>query len=35
MDEDVALRENRMRLLNRFTHVFSRVADFSCMAKSK
>lgn len=35
MDEDVALRENRMRLLNRFTHVFSGVADFSCMAKAK
>lgn len=35
MDEDMQLRENRMKLLNRFTRVFARVADFSMMAKSK
>lgn len=34
MDEDKALRENRLRLLNRFVEVFSNVADFGKMAKS-
>lgn len=33
MDEDVALRENRLRILNRFVDVFSRVADFGMLAK--
>lgn len=35
MDEDVALRENRLRLLNRFVSVFANVADFGKMAKGK
>jgi glycyl-tRNA synthetase beta chain len=29
MDEDAALRDNRLRLLNRFTELFAGVADFS------
>ena len=29
MDDDMALRENRIRLLNRFVGVFSNIADFS------
>lgn len=33
MDDDLALRENRLRLLNRFVAVFAHVADFSKMAK--
>lgn len=33
MDEDAALRENRLRLLNRFVDVFARVADFGLLAK--
>ncbi|HIS40395.1 MAG TPA: glycine--tRNA ligase subunit beta [Candidatus Aphodovivens avistercoris] len=33
MDEDQALRENRLRLLNRFVAVFQDVADFGKMAK--
>lgn len=33
MDEDMALRENRMRLLNRFAAVFANVADFSLLGK--
>ena len=33
MDEDLALRENRLRLLNRFVAVFAHVADFGKMAK--
>lgn len=33
MDEDVPVRENRLRLLNRFVGVFSNVADFGKMAK--
>ncbi len=33
MDEDIALRENRLRLLNRFVAVFAHVADFGKMAK--
>ncbi|WP_251212912.1 glycine--tRNA ligase subunit beta [Adlercreutzia murintestinalis] len=35
MDEDQALRQNRLRLLNRFIGVFKNVADFGCMAKAK
>ena len=34
MDEDLALRANRMRLLNRFVGVFANIADFGKMAKS-
>lgn len=34
MDEDVAVRENRLRLLNRFVGVFANVADFGKMAKA-
>ena len=34
MDEDQAVRENRLRLLNRFVAVFAHVADFGKMAKS-
>ena len=33
MDEDEALRVNRLRLLNRFVAVFENVADFGKMAK--
>lgn len=33
MDEDLTLRANRMRLLNRFVSVFAYVADFGKMAK--
>ena len=33
MDEDRALRENRLRLLNRFVAAFADVADFGKMAK--
>ena len=33
MDEDVALRENRLKLLNRFVGVFASVADFGMLAK--
>ena len=33
MDDDPALRDNRLRLLNRFVGVFASVADFSVMAK--
>ncbi len=35
MDEDAAVRANRMKLLNRFVGVFGSVADFGLMAKSK
>ncbi|WP_165252220.1 glycine--tRNA ligase subunit beta [Adlercreutzia sp. ZJ304] len=35
MDENIELRENRIKLLNKFTGVFAGVADFSVMAKSK
>lgn len=35
MDEDVALRENRLKLLNRFVGVFANVADFGLLAKAK
>ena len=33
MDENQALRENRLRLLNRFVGVFTNVADFSLLSK--
>ena len=33
MDDDLALRENRLCLLNRFVAVFAHVADFGKMAK--
>ena len=33
MDEDAALRENRLKVLNRFVNVFSSVADFGLLAK--
>ena len=33
MDEDQKLRENRLRLLNRFVGVFQGVADFGKMAR--
>lgn len=33
MDEDLAVRANRMKLLNRFVSVFKDVADFGKMAK--
>lgn len=32
MDEDLAVRENRMKLLNRFVGVFADVADFSVIS---
>jgi glycyl-tRNA synthetase beta chain len=35
MDEDLKLRENRLRLLNRFVEVFASVADFSKLVKGK
>lgn len=35
MDEDRALRENRLRLLNRFVAAFAHVADFGKMAKGQ
>lgn len=35
MDEDLAVRANRMKVLNRFVAVFANVADFGKMAKSK
>lgn len=34
MDEDTALRDNRLRLLNRFVSVFTDVADFGKLAKA-
>ncbi|MGI6591260.1 MAG: glycine--tRNA ligase subunit beta [Eggerthellaceae bacterium] len=33
MVDDQAIRENRLKLLNRFVQVFARIADFSKMAK--
>ena len=33
MDEDLALRANRLRLLNRFVGVFASLADFGLMSK--
>ena len=35
MDEDLAVRANRMKILNSFVAVFANVADFGKMAKSK
>lgn len=35
MDEDQALRENRLRLLNSFVAVFADVADFALLSKVK
>ncbi len=35
MDEDMALRQNRLRLLNRFVGVFGNVADFALLSKAK
>jgi glycyl-tRNA synthetase beta chain len=35
MDEDMAVRQNRLRLLNRFVAVFSNVADFGLLSKAK
>lgn len=34
MDEDTAVRENRLKLLNKFVEVFSGVADFGLLAKA-
>ena len=34
MDDDAALRENRLKLLNRFVGSFEQVADFSCLARA-
>ncbi|MBQ9059037.1 MAG: glycine--tRNA ligase subunit beta [Atopobiaceae bacterium] len=33
MDEDTSVRENRLRLLNRFSHVFEGVADIGALAR--
>ena len=35
MDEDLTLRENRLRLLNSFVAVFANVADFALLSKVK
>lgn len=35
MDENPELRDNRLRLLNRFTEVFSEVADIGALARKK
>ena len=35
MDEDTAVRENRLRLLNRFVSVFSGVADIGALSRRK
>ncbi|MCL1796970.1 MAG: glycine--tRNA ligase subunit beta [Eggerthellaceae bacterium] len=35
MDKDEALKNNRLRLLNRFVEVFSPIADFGKMAKTQ
>ena len=35
MDEDTAVRENRLRLLNRFVEVFVGVADIGALSKKK
>ena len=35
MDEDERVRDNRLRLLNRFVSVFEGVADFGALAKKK
>jgi glycyl-tRNA synthetase beta chain len=34
MDDDLALRNNRLRLLNRFVSLFENIADFSKMNKA-
>ncbi len=35
MDEDTGLRENRLRLLNRFASVFTDVADIGALSRKK
>ncbi len=35
MDEDISVRENRLRLLNRFSQVFAGVADISALSRKK
>jgi glycyl-tRNA synthetase beta chain len=35
MDEDTVVRENRLRLLNRFAAVFSGVANIGALSKKK
>ena len=35
MDEDTAVRENRLRLLNRFVEVFVGVADIGALSRKK
>jgi len=35
MDEDTMVRENRLRLLNRFAEVFVGVADIGILSKRK
>ena len=35
MDEDTAVRENRLRLLNRFVEVFAGVADIGALSRKK
>ncbi len=35
MDEDISVRENRLRLLNRFAQVFAGVADVSALSRKK
>ena len=35
MDEDTAVRENRLRLLNRFVEVFVGVADVGALSRKK
>ena len=35
MDEDTAVRENRLRLLNRFVGVFADVADIGALSRRK
>ena len=35
MDDDPAVRENRLRLLNRFAAVFSGVADFGALGRGR
>jgi len=35
MDEDTGVRNNRLRLLNRFAGVFSGVADIGALARKR
>ena len=35
MDEDTAVRENRLRLLNRFVGVFVGIADIGALSRKK